>query len=438
MSLLALAEQALAQRTGEPAWLQERRAAALACFREQGLPTTRLEAWRYTNLAGISKTSFELAPAEAEASREAVESVCFPVFGCSLNVFVDGRYRENLSTPGALSGNAHVETDPELARAELGALVDPKQHPLAALNTALFEEVAVLRVPRGTHIEQPVHVVFAASGDATPRLRSPRLLVVAEAGSRVQVVQDHVRLEATAAAGEAPGFTNSVTEVFAEADASVDLVVLQREADADFHISNLAVRLERDARLTSHVISLGGQLVRNDLAATLAGEGSDALLNGLFVGSGERVVDNHTLVDHAVPHGTSRQLYRGILGGSSRGVFRGRVVVRPDAQKTNAQQSNPNLLLSDAAEVDTRPQLEINADDVKCSHGSTIGQLDPEALFYLRARGIDEVRARALLTRGFAHQVLDALPVEALREGLDQVLDRSLAEASGGEPGSAP
>jgi Fe-S cluster assembly protein SufD len=426
MNLLALAEAAAEKRPAEPAWLEQRRASALASFRDQGLPTTKLEAWRYTNLAALGKTSFEHAAPAAEVSREAIERVCFPVFACSLYVFLDGRYREELSAPRALSGNTRVQTDPELARSHLGALVDPKQHPLAALNTALFEDVAVLRVPRDTRIEQPVHVVFASSGGTAPHVRHPRLLVVAEEGSQVQVVQDHVCLDETGADG---GFSNSVCEVVVEANAQVDLVVVQRETDG-FHVSNLGLRLERDARLTSNVITLGGRLVRNDLAATLAGEGCDATLNGLFVGSGERVVDNHTLVDHAVPHGTSRQLYRGILGGASRGVFRGRVVVRPDAQKTNAQQSNPNLLLCDAAEVDTRPQLEIHADDVKCSHGSTVGQLDDDALFYLRARGISEQEARGLLTRGFAHQVLDALPVAALREGLDEHLDRSLAEAN--------
>ena len=430
MSLLALAESAAAKRAPGPAWLEQLRSSALASFREQGLPTTRLEAWRYTSLAALAKTDFVLPTPAAVASREAIERVCFPVFACSLYVFLDGRYREDLSSPRALSGETRVEVDAELGRARLGTLVDPKQHPLAALNTALFEDVAVLRVPRNTRIEQPVHVVFASSADESARVRHPRLLVLAEAGSQVQIVQDHVRLDAPEARAEVPGFTNAVTEVFAEANAQVDLVVLQRESDADFHVSNLAIRLERDARFASHVITLGGRMVRNDLAATLAGEGCDATLNALFVGSGKRVVDNHTLVDHSVPHGTSRQLYRGILGGASRGIFRGRVVVRPDAQKTNAQQSNPNLLLSDAAEVDTRPQLEIHADDVKCSHGSTIGQLDDDALFYLRTRGIDEAQSRSLLTRGFAHQVLDALPVEALREGLDEALDRSLAEAN--------
>lgn len=423
MSLLDLAERAAAQRGSEPSWLAARRSHALACFREQGLPHTKLEAWRYTSLAALARTDFALPSAAGQVTRADLERVCFPVFACSLYVFLDGRYREDLSSPRALSGETRIESG---VQEELGTLVDPKLHPLAALNTALFEEAALLHVPRGVRLEQPVHVVFATSPDSTPRARQARLLVLADPGSRVQVVQDHVSL------GEDHGFSNAVTEVFVGADAGVDLVVIQREADTAFHVSNLATRLERDARFSSHVLTLGGRLVRNDLTATLAGEGSEATLSGLFIGSGTRLVDNHTLVDHAVPHGTSRQVYRGILGGEARGVFRGRVIVRPDAQKTNAEQSNPNLLLSDAAEVDTRPQLEIHADDVRCSHGSSIGQLDAQALFYLRARGIDEVAARELLTRGFAHQVLGALPVPALREGLDEVLDASLSAAAGG------
>jgi Fe-S cluster assembly protein SufD len=226
------------------------------------------------------------------------------------------------------------------------------------------------------------------------------------------VVQDHVSL------GGGAALTNAVTELHVGPGAHLEHVLLQREGGAAFHVSNTAAQLERDARLATHVVSLGGRLVRNDLTVTLAGEGAEARLSGLFLVGGERLVDNHTFVDHAVPHGTSRQLYKGVLGGRSRGVFRGRVLVRPDAQHTDAKQSNPNLLLSDGAEIDGKPQLEIHADDVKCSHGSAIGRVDESALFYLRARGIDEAAARALLVRGFAAEVLAALPEPSLAEAL--------------------
>ena len=208
-------------------------------------------------------------------------------------------------------------------------------------------------------------------------------------------------------------------------------VVLQREHDQQIHVSNLQVRMERDSHFSSHVLSLSGRLVRNDLGAVLSGEGAEAELDGLTVAGGESVVDHHTQVDHAVPRGTSRQLYKSVLGGAARGVFRGRVIVRPDAQHTQASQSNPNLLLGRRAEIDTRPQLEIRADDVKCSHGSTIGRLDEEALFYLRARGIDENRARDLLTRAFALEVLERLPARGLSEGLDEAVVERLRLAVG-------
>jgi Fe-S cluster assembly protein SufD len=247
---------------------------------------------------------------------------------------------------------------------------------------------------------------------------------VAEPGSRLRVIQDHVSL------GGAGGLTNSVTEVVVGQGARVDFVLLQREADDAFAVSNLAARLERDAHFHAHTITLGGRFVRNDLTAVLADEGAECSLQGLFVGGGEQVIDNHTLVDHAMPRGISRELYKGILGGRSRGVFRGRVVVRPAAQKTDARQSNPNLLIGAGAEIDSKPQLEIHADDVKCSHGSSIGQLDEDSVFYVRSRGLGEDAARDLLTRGFAREILAGLPVPALGDGLDELLARHLAEAA--------
>jgi Fe-S cluster assembly protein SufD len=233
-------------------------------------------------------------------------------------------------------------------------------------------------------------------------------------------------LDHSSAEGGRAHFTNAVIEVDVGANARVELTVVQRENDAALHASLTAVRLARDARFASRVVTLGGRLVRNDLCVVLAGEGAECALDGLYLGTGERLVDNHSLVDHAVPHCASRQLYKGVLGGASRGVFRGRVIVRPGAQKTDAAQTNPNLLLSDAAEIDSKPQLEIYADDVKCSHGSAIGRLDENALFYLRSRAIGEREARALLTHGFAAEILAGLP-EPLREPLAEEFARRVA-----------
>jgi Fe-S cluster assembly protein SufD len=410
---LALCDEAEAQRgaSGHAAFGPLRRAAREA-FAAQGLPTPRQEEWRYTNVAELASVAWRL-PAEGapEVSRDAVEALASPVFACGLLVFADGRLVPGLSTLRV----PEVELLPlgEASRpVRVGSLVDLKAHPFAALASALLDDGVAIRLPAGARLEQPLHLVFLSLGSATPTASQPRVLIEAGRGSRVVVVQDHVSL------GAAPAFTNAVTELHVGPGASLEHVLLQREGPAVFHVSNTAALLERDARLATHAITLGGRFVRNDLSVTLAGEGAEATLNGLFLGSGERLVDNHGFVDHAVPRGTSRQLYKGVLADRSRGVFRGRVLVRPGAQHTDAKQSNPNLLLSERAEIDSKPQLEIHADDVKCSHGSAIGRTDEDALFYLRTRGIDEEAARALLVRGFAAEVLAALPEPALAEAL--------------------
>jgi Fe-S cluster assembly protein SufD len=429
---LSLFERFVAARSDEPAWLRSLRREAAAHFGELGLPHTKLEEWRYTNVAPLAKLPFELcAPGEASAARSEIEAVAFPVFACSLHVFVDGRYEPRLSALGAAS-EVHVESLAELlARAPervepyLGQLVSLKEHAFAALGTAFLDDGAALLVGPDANAEEPLHVVFVSTAAAGLRVRHPRVLIVASEGSRVRVIVDHVSL------GGPQSFTNAVAEVCVGQGAQVDLVLLQRERSDTFHVSNLAVRQERDSRFSSHTLTLGGVLVRNDLGVVLEDEGADCTLHGLFLAAGDQLIDNHTLIDHAMPHGTSRELYKGILGGSSRGVFRGRVIVRPGAQKTDAKQSNPNLVLADSAEIDTKPQLEIYADDVKCSHGSSIGQLEDDALFYLRSRGLAEPEARDLLTRGFAHEVMAALPVPALTDGLDALLDTRLAQATG-------
>jgi Fe-S cluster assembly protein SufD len=411
----------------EPPWMRRLRGEAIGAFRDVGFPTTRLEEWRYTNVRPIASVPFELSRGDpASVSREALEPLAVPIFACSLFVFVDGRFAPHLSASRALVGDTGVaslaelrSSDPARLESRLGGLVDVKQHPFAALNTAFLDDGAVLVVPSGARLDRPMHVVFLTSGERDA-VCHPRVLVVAGANSSFSLVQDHVSL------AEARGFTNAVTEVFAEPGAAVELVVLQRENRRQLHTANLAVRLERDARFTGHTVTLGGALVRNDLTVTFAGEGAECRANGLFVGQGEQLLDNHTLIDHAVPLGTSRELYKGILGGSAKGVFRGRVVVRPDAQRSNAWQSNPNLLLSDAAEIDTKPQLEIFADDVKCSHGSAIGRLDDDALFYLRSRGIGETQAREMLSRGFASEVSHAISIAPLRDEIDRLVAEKL------------
>jgi Fe-S cluster assembly protein SufD len=418
----------------EPAWLARRRTQALDAFREQGLPHTRLEEWRYTNVTPLAKVPFALAgPPARPVAREDLEHHAFPVFACSVYVFVNGRFAPELSAATQLQCGTRVaslaalrRSDPQRLPAQLARGVEPKRHPFAALATAFLDDGALLHVPRGAGAEQPIHVVFVSAPGPGPAVVHPRVLVLAEPGSRLTLIQDHVSV------GNASGFTNAVTEVEVGAGAAVDLVLIQREPDHRFHVSNLAVNQERGSRFSAHSFCLGGSLLRNDASVLLAGEGAECRMSGLFVAGGRQVVDNHTLVDHAVPRCTSQETYKGILGGEARGVFRGRIIVRPDAQKTSARQSNPNLLLGTGAEMDTKPQLEIHADDVKCSHGSSVGQLDPEAFFYLRSRGLSASAARELLTRAFAEEILRALPAPALADALGDVVQGRLSFAREG------
>jgi Fe-S cluster assembly protein SufD len=285
-------------------------------------------------------------------------------------------------------------------------LASPKHDAFTALNTAFFGGGGVLEIAGPPSAAGPIHLLLVSSG--SNGLVCPRLLIHARAGSRETVLLDFV------STGDGEGLVNEVCEIFVEENATLDFILLEREGAKALHVGNLQAHQQRGSHLRIHTISLGGALVRNELGARLADEDAEIDLRGLYVGTGSRHIDNHTLVDHALPHTTSRQVYKGVLADRSRAVFRGLVHVRPNAQKIDSSQSNKNLLLSEKARVDTRPQLEIYADDVKCSHGSTVGKLDEDALFYLRSRGLSESDARGLLTRGFVEEICNALPGEAL------------------------
>ena len=377
MSTVADIVAAYAPGSDEPAWLRALRDDAIARFEALGFPTSKLEDWKYT--------------------------------GARVKAIADGSFAPAAAAPRMNGPGEPLAGAIDSLEGRIGSLADAKDDAFVALNTALFDDGAIVRASGQT--AEPVRVEFEANGAMT----NPRLFVEAAANSAATVVVEF-------SSSDAACFTNFVFEIDAAANARVDVVLLQRESDSALHVSRGFARAARDARVAVHTLTLGGRLVRNDLNIVLAEEGADATMNGLFLGTGERHVDNHTLVDHAVPHGTSSELYKGVLGDASRGVFRGRVVVRPDAQKTAAEQSNPNLLLSNRAEVDTKPQLEIYADDVRCSHGSTIGQLDRDALFFLRARGIARDAAYRMLVAAFANEVIDELP------------DVSHGEVSLGEP----
>ncbi|MEE8580081.1 MAG: Fe-S cluster assembly protein SufD [Myxococcota bacterium] len=423
--------------TQEPGWLRRLREQAIGSFEESGFPTTRLEEWRYTNLAPIVAHPFELiSPMGETPPRHQIEELAAPLFACSLLVFVNGHYRSELSTPVSLLGDTPVKNlaqvlteDPARLETHLAQQADFKGRPFVALNTAFLEDGALVEIPEGVRLDQPLHLLFLSTDAPAPGIVHPRVLVTAGEGSRATIIQQHLSI------GAQPRLINSVMEITTRARADLEFVLVQRENDTSHHISSLHLHQAHDSRLACHTITLGGALVRNDLTAILAEEGAELDLRGLFFGEGGGVIDNHTLVDHALPHCTSRQLYKGILSDHSRGVFRGRVIVRPDAQQSDARQSNPNLLLSDGAEVDTKPQLEIYADDVKCSHGATIGQIDADALFYLRSRGIDEHAALELLTEGFAAEICQTLPAPALGERVRELLRDRLGDVSAGAAG---
>ena len=298
----------------------------------------------------------------------------------------------------------------------LGRLARIESQAFTALNTAFLCDGAVVEVASGVVVDTPIHLLFVTRSGAAPVLSQPRVLVVAGAHSQVRVVESY------AGDGETPYLSNTVTEVSVGDAALIDHYTLVREADAAFRVGSLHVTLGRASNFSSHIITLGGAIVRNEARVVLAGEGGECALNGLYLANGRQLVDNQTTIDHVQPHCDSHELYKGILGGRSRAVFNGKIIVRLDAQKTNAKQSNKTLLLSEDAQITTKPQLEIFADDVKCTHGATVGQLDQDALFYLRSRGLARDQARQLLTHAFAADLLGHIKVEAIRSQLDALL----------------
>jgi Fe-S cluster assembly protein SufD len=424
-----------AARSAEPAWLGSARQAALERFQAAGFPSTRQEDWRFTNVAPIARTAFRSAPERAarRVSRLDVAAQIFIEDEGQRIVFVDGRYVPELSSPGGTEGlevrslREVIEREPQRLHAllERGTAGDG---PFPALNTALFDDGAFVHVRAGTVVAAPVHVVFlSAGGDGEPTASYPRTVVVAGEKSQLTLVESYGGPEG------ARYLTNAVTDVLAEDGAVVDHYKVQRESTSAYHVGLMTVRQGRSTSFSSHSIALGAALARNDVDQAFTGEGGECVLNGLFMASGSQHLDTHTRIDHAVPHCTSRELYKGVLDGRARGVFVGRVLVRPGASKTDAQQTNKNLLLSREALVDSLPQLEILTDDVKCKHGSTTGQLDPAALFYLRSRGLAEAAARSLLVYAFASELVGRVKVKALRAGLEDYLQSHLPIPLDGE-----
>jgi Fe-S cluster assembly protein SufD len=402
-------------------WLRKLRRDGFARFSELGFPTTHDEDWRFTNISPISRAAFQLADGSAKVRARDLEPFRIPGAACQL-VFVNGRYAPELSSVGKLPKGARVrslaeaiESDTENLQDRLGRYAKFDSDAFIALNTAFLADGGYVYVPRGVVVEDPICFLYISSGNGGPAMAHPRNLVVAEDHSQVTVVEDYVSINSGVM------FSNVVTELYAGEDAVVAHYMIEREDTQALNVSTLRIQQGRNANVESHSVLLGGALVRNNVHPVLAGEGGECLINGLYIGKGRQHMDNYMLVEHAQPHCNSRQFYNGILDEQAHGVFHGRIIVHKDAQKTDAKQTNRNLLLSDEAQIDTKPQLEIYADDVKCTHGATIGQVEENALFYLRSRGLDEVAARRLLLYAFASECLDRMrtgPVRTYLEGL--------------------
>ena len=396
---------------------------AFACFDRLGFPTTRLEEWRFTNVASLAATPFVTAPAPAVYSRAALDALRLPRLGGPELVFVNGAFVPQLSNVEGLPAGVRARSlaevltiDPQTVAPCLGRLARIESQAFTALNTAFLRDGAVIDVPAGVVVGAPIHLLFVTTGAEAPVLSQPRVLVLAGEHSQVRVVESH------AGDGDGVYLSNAVTEISAADQAVVDHYAVVRESGAAFRMGRVHAALGRASNFSSHAITLGGAIVRNETSVTLGGEGGECTLNGLYLTNERQLVDNQTTIDHAEPHCNSHELYKGILAGRSRAVFNGKIIVRLDAQKTDAKQSNKALLLSEDAQITTKPQLEIFADDVKCTHGATIGQLDADALFYLRSRGLSEARSRQILIHAFAADLLGCIKVDAIRNRLDTLL----------------
>ena len=417
-----------------PASLADLRRRAFDRFADLGIPTTRLEQWRFTNVAPIAETAFTLAePTTVAASAIApFETAGGDGPGITL-VFVNGRYASALSSLDGVPAGVEVRSlaarlSAGTLEAGLGRTASFETEAFTALNTALLHDGAVVRIPDNAVVETPIQLLFVAAplAGGEPVMSHPRVLIVAGENAQARVVESYAGL------GGAPYLTNAVTEIVAGPNAVVDHYKLVRESLEAFHIASMYLRLDRASSFSSHAITLGGGIVRNDVRAVLDGEGVECTLNGLYLANGRRLVDNHTTILHAKPHCQSHELYKGILDDQAHAVFNGKIIVAVDAQKTDAKQTNKALLLSEDAQINTKPELEIFADDVRCTHGATIGQLDAAALFYLRARGLGLEQARSVLIHAFASDLLNRIGIESIRAQLDALLLDQLPGSGGG------
>ncbi len=404
------------------AWLNQLRANAVDRVGTLTVPTTRDEEWRFTDISPLAKLSFQ--PVHVSSSLQISDVEHFYIEEATIRlVFVDGAYAPGLSLqsngiegPGLIVMNLPTAVSAHAPAIEphLGRHVEFEDNVFAALNTAFLHDGALIIVPRNISVDKPVHLLFIATQKEAAS--HPRCLLIAECGSAVTVIEDYVSLQ------EEAYVTNAVTEIALADNAQVNHIRVQRDSTEAFHIASCAVSLAHASRYRSVSVALGARISRYDLNALLAAEGVECTVDGLALITGRQLADTHTCIDHAKPHGTSWQSHKCIVDGAAHAVFNGKIMVRPGAQRTDSSQSSRNLLLNAKARVDTKPQLEIFADDVKCAHGATVGQLDSEEVFYLKSRGLSEITARNLLTYAFGAEIIDRISVASLKHRLEQTV----------------
>ncbi|MES2177470.1 MAG: Fe-S cluster assembly protein SufD [Gemmatimonadota bacterium] len=404
-----------------PQSVRSLRLSGITRFEALGFPTTRNEDWHFTSVAPISEGRFSLA-AQVDDGAATAQQIAPFTFGASWHtlVFVNGRFHETLSTLSALPdgvrvmplARAYVES-PTLIDAHLGQITSIDAHTFTALNTAFIQDGAVVHIGQDVQLAQPIHLLFVSDGAAAHRASMPRNLIVVDRHAKATIIESYAGL------AESRYFTNAVTEIAIADGATLTHLKLQRESKDASHVGTVDVRQARDSHFFSFSFATGATLSRTNVYTELRGEGCGATLNGLYLGDRDQHIDHQTRIEHVEPNCYSRELYKGILDGDSHGVFNGKVYVHPEAQKTDGKQTNNTLLLSEHARIDTKPQLEIFADDVKCTHGATVGRLDETSLFYMKSRGINARTARELLTYAFAADVLETIELSEVREGLE-------------------
>lgn len=403
--------------------IHQLRREAIKNFSKLNFPNTKDEEWKYTNISPLLNHKF--VPANNESAEKKIDTSAF-LFSKdehSVITFINGIYSKVNSKLMDLPAGVLIDSlslieknKPELIQQYFGKFASTGNNIFTALGTAFINDGVFIHIPDGKVIEDIIHILYITDTSDEEIIVQPRNLIVAGKNSQATIIEHYLSIS------DSIYFTNSTTEVIADENSVIDHIKLQEESKNAFHFSRMEVEQERYSNFTSHAVSFGSQISRNDITSRFNGEGGECTLNGLFLTEGRQLFDTHTLMDHANPHCNSHEHYKGILTDSSRGVFSGKVLVRKDAQKTNAFQQNNNILLSKDALVNTKPQLEIFADDVKCSHGATVGQLDGEAMFYLKSRGIGDEAGKAILIHAFASDVFKSIKVEAVRNYLEVIL----------------